>query len=89
MRRKFENILGEEFRYLAIQTRERLKLTQRQMGELLQMSENSYCYIETGHSSCGVLTAVLLLSMQEDPKEFLDHLTAKFAEKYEEEMQLT
>ena len=87
MRKEYETILGEELRYLAIETRNRLGLTQKKMGERLQMSENSYCYIEGGHNSCSMLTAVMLLSMQENPKEFLDYITAKFAEKYEEEMQ--
>jgi hypothetical protein len=47
MREEFELILGEEIRYLAIETRERLTLTQKDMGELLQMSESSYANIET------------------------------------------
>lgn len=87
MRRKFEKILGEELRYLAIETRDRLRLTQREMGERLQMCESSYSYIETGHTACGALTEALLLSMQDDPKEFLNRVTAKFAKKYEEEIQ--
>ena len=41
-------ILGEELRILAIKTRDRLNLTQREMGERLQMSESSYSDIETG-----------------------------------------
>ena len=39
MRQDFEKILGEELRYLAIETRERLGLTQKEMGEELQMGE--------------------------------------------------
>ena len=41
-------ILGEEFRFLAIKTRERLRLTQREMSDRLQMSESSYSDIERG-----------------------------------------
>ena len=88
MRPEFEKILGEELRYLAIRTRERLGITQREMGIRLQMSESSYSDIETGRTSCGALTEAILLSMQDDPKEFLDHVTARFARYYEEEMQL-
>ena len=79
-------ILGEEFRLLAIKTRERLNLTQREMGERLQMSESSYSDIETGRSNCGTLTAMLLLSFQEDPKAFLNMLNDKFLRWYEREM---
>ena len=39
MRREFERILGEELRYLAIETRERLVLPQKEMGEDFQMGE--------------------------------------------------
>lgn len=87
MRQEFEKILGEEFRYLAIKTRGRLGLTQKEMGERLQMGESSYSDIETGRTSCGVLTAILLLSMQEKPKEFLDHLNMKFNQCYETDAQ--
>lgn len=88
MRQEFKKILGEESRYLAIETRERLGLTQREMGIRLQMCENSYCAIEAGRTACGALTEALLLSMQEDPKQFLDHVTEKFAKCYEEEMKV-
>ncbi|MBQ9131758.1 MAG: helix-turn-helix domain-containing protein [Clostridia bacterium] len=89
MRQEYEKILGEELRYLAIKTRERLHLTQREMGARLQMGEGSYSDIETGRTTCGALTEALLLSMQEDPKLFLDHVTKKFTRQYEKEMQLT
>ena len=87
MRQEFEKILGEELRYLAIETRDRLGLTQREMGQRLQMCESSYSDIETGHTTCGTLTATLLLSMQDDPKAFLDRVTARFTQCYEEQMQ--
>ena len=86
MRTEFEKILGEESRYLAIETRDRLDLTQRKMGMHLEMCESSYSDIETGHTTCGALSLVLLLSMQDDPKAFLNKVTAKFAKCYEEQM---
>lgn len=88
MRKEYQKILGNETRFLAIETRERLGLTQREMGNRLQMGENSYCAIEAGRTACGALTEALLLSMQEDPKQFLDRVTDKFAKYYEEEMKV-
>ena len=87
MRHELSNILGEELRFLAIRTRTRLNLTQKEMGEKLYMSESSYSDIETGRTHCGMLTAVLLLDMQENPKEFLQNAERKIAEWYEKEMQ--
>lgn len=88
MRHKIENVLGEEFRYLAIETRERLKLTQEEMGERLYMSESSYSDIETGVTNCvGTLTATRLLGMQEDPSIFLDKAERKIIEYIERELQ--
>lgn len=87
MRYEFEKILGEELRYLAIATRDRLGITQKEMGIRLHMSENSYSDIETGRTSCGALTQALLLSMQDNPKYFLDHVTRKFTQRYEGDMQ--
>ena len=84
MRQDFERILGEELRYLAIETRERLKLTQREMGEELQMGETSYSELERGETICAsALTAILLLRMQADPRVFL----YRVAERLEKEMQ--
>ena len=79
-------ILGEEFRFLAIKTRERLHLTQREMGDRLQMSDSSYSDIERGVHNCSALTTVLLLSMQDDPNYFLNTVNEKFREWYEREM---
>ena len=87
MRHELERILGESLRYLSIETRERLHLTQKEMGERLHMSESSYSDIETGNSYCCALTEALLLSMQDDPNEFLYTVKKKFAEWYEREMQ--
>ena len=74
-------------RFLAIDTRERFALTQKEMGEKLYMSESSYSDIETGRTHCSMLSAMLLLTMQEDPKEFLRKAEIKIAKWYEKEMQ--
>ena len=87
MREEMEKILKCEFRELALKTRDRLGLTQRAMSELLSMSENSYCDIENGTYMCGTLTAILLLSMQEDPNSILQAWCKKFDKLYAKEMQ--
>ena len=88
MRHEKEEILKEELRVLAIVTRDRLHLKQREMAKSLEMSESSYSDIETGRTMCGTLTAVLLLAMQKEPSVFLAHVSARFEQKYEKEMQL-
>ena len=81
MRQELEKILGEEIRYLAIETRDRLGLTQKDMGERLQMGESSYSDLETGDTICAsTLTGMLLLEMQEDPTIFLRRLAKRFAD---------
>lgn len=81
MRQQFEKILGEEIRYLAIETRDRLGITQRKMGELLQMGESAYSDLETGETVCAAaLTEALLLKMQEDPTVFLKRISKRFEE---------
>lgn len=88
MRQELNYILGEELRLLAIETRERLGITQKEMGEKLYMSESSYSDIETGRTHCSMLSAMLLLTMQDDPKGFLRKSEIKIAKWYEKEMQL-
>ena len=83
MRSEKESLLKDELRLLAIRTRDRLDLTQREMAERLEMSESSYSDIETGVYMCGTLTAMLLLLMQEDPRRFLQALDEAFAKQYE------
>lgn len=84
IRPEFEKILGEELRYLAMETRDRLHLTQREMGEALQMCETSYSELERGETICAsALTAILLLRMQEDPNVFLNRV----AERLEKHLQ--
>ena len=87
MRHEKEELLKEELRILAIRTRDRLHLTQNEMGKKLEMSESSYSDIKTGKTMCGTLTAILLLNMQDDPRTFFFHLEIKFAKQYEKEMQ--
>lgn len=83
MRTEKETLLKNELRSLAIRTRDRLDLTQREMAERLEMNENSYSDIETGVYMCGTLTAILLLLEQEDPHTFLLALDEAFAKQYE------
>lgn len=88
IRNDLTTILGEELRFLAIQTRQRLNLTQKEMGEQLHMSYNNYSDIETGQiECCSTLTAMLLLSMQDDPNAFVRDVSIKFRRWYEREMQ--
>ena len=88
IRRDLKTILGEELRFLAIKTRERLNLTQKEMGERLQMSYSNYSDIETGQiDCCSILTAILLLSMQDDPNIFINDVNIKFQRWYDREMQ--
>ncbi|MBR2908224.1 MAG: helix-turn-helix domain-containing protein [Clostridia bacterium] len=88
MRNEMEALLKEELRVLAIKTRDRLHLTQKEMGERLEMSESSYSNIETGVSMCGTLTTVLILLEQKNPEGYLRKLEANFKKQYEEEMEL-
>ncbi len=86
MRQELKTILGEALRYLAIATRERKKLTQKDMGLLLQMSESSYSGIETGATKCvSTLTATILLHMQDDPTAFLKMTQERFRTCFEKE----
>ena len=80
MRDDMNAILKEEFRCLAIRTRDRMGITQNKMAEALTMNEASYSVIETGVYKCGTLTAILLLMLQEDPREFLNKIGARFKE---------
>ncbi len=66
---------------MSCETRARLELTQKAMGEKLCMSESSYSDIETGVTNCvGTLTATLLLQMQENPSVFLQRAEDQITE---------
>ena len=86
MRQELYNAFGEDLRILAIQTRDRFGLTQKEMGEKLCMSESSYSDIETGRSYCSMPTAILLLDMQEKPKIFLQKSVAKATKQKKKEL---
>ena len=82
MRKEFEKIVGKELRCLAIETRDLLALTQKEMGELLEMGESSYSDIETGETICAsTLTTILLLIVQNDPNAFLNRVASHIKER--------
>lgn len=83
-----EHVLKQRLRVLALETRSRLGLTQKEMSELLSMGERSYFDIESGNYKCGTLTAFLLLVLQEDPNIFLDTVRDEFDRILEKEMQM-
>lgn len=83
-----ESFLKDELRILAIRTRNRLNLTQKEMAMRFEMSESSYSDIETGVFMCGTLTTMLLLSEQDDPKTYLEILRMKLDDHIEKEMSL-
>ena len=69
---------------MALRTRERLGLKQREMAERLVMCDTSYSDIETGVYKCGTLTAILLLLEQPDSNEVLQEIKQKLGNIYEE-----
>lgn len=85
IRNIMEASLKDELRVLAIKTRNRLQLTQREMANKFEMSESSYSDIETGVFMCGTLTTMLLLSEQDDPKAVLEDLKVKLEERIQKE----
>lgn len=72
------NILKQDLREKVLCERARLGYTQKQMAEILEMSERSYADIESGVSACGTLTAVLLLIKLPDRNEFLQKISCEF-----------
>lgn len=84
-----ELVLKQKLRILALETRSRMGLTQKEMSELLSMGERSYYDIESGNYKCGTLTAFLLLTMQEDSNEFLQSVREDFDSILGKEMQRT
>ncbi|MBE6557710.1 MAG: hypothetical protein E7661_01685 [Ruminococcaceae bacterium] len=87
MRHEKEMLLKEELCVLAIQTRERLSLTQKGMSRCLAMSESYYSDIATGRAMCSTLITILLLEMQEYPPRFPLVVKDKFEKQYEKEIQ--
>ena len=86
MRQEKDKIIKTVFRTLALKTRERLDLTQKEMANRLDMCERSYFDIEAGKTKCGTLTVLLLLMELEDPRGFLLDLKAAFESEYERQM---
>ena len=86
MRDEKEHLLKDELRLLALKTRYDLGITQKEMAKHLSMAEGSYSDIESGEYMCGTLTAILLLSMQDDPADFLKQVKRKFNDQYERAM---
>ena len=84
-----KSVMKTEFRNLALTTRYKLGLTQREMSELLSMSEHAYSEIEVGKTSCGTLTSILLIQLQDNPQEFLTKLNNDFRLIEESEEMLT
>ena len=84
MREKMEEVLKDELRVLALRTRTRLGLKQRDMAEKLVMCDTSYSDIETGVYKCGTLTAILLLLEQPDSNEVLQEIKQKLSNIYSE-----
>ena len=87
MRKQQESVLKESLRVLALKTRDRLDVTQKDMAIKFSMSDTAYQDIETGVSMCGTPTAILLLIEQDDPGIFLNEMKGKFEELYEKEME--
>ena len=76
----------QEFRTMALRTRDRHRLTQSGMADALCMSLNSYSEIEAGASGVGLLTGILLLSEQEDSVACLRRIREELEAIYKDEM---
>ena len=62
MRETYKLALKHRLRFEFIETRARLKLTQEEMAERLQMSTASYNELENGVYLCSTTTLVLFLT---------------------------
>ena len=87
MRKQQESVLKESLRVLALKTRDRLDVTQKDMAIKFSMSDTAYSDIETGVSMCSTLTVIRLLIEKDDPGIFLNEMKGKFEELYEKEME--
>ena len=79
-----EECLNKELHTLLLQTRDRLELTQAKMANRYFMAKNTYSDLEGARHGFGLLTTVLLLRDQEDPKKTLDDLAEKLETALEE-----
>lgn len=80
-----EECLNRELHTILLQTRYRMNLTQSAMAKRYCMAKNTYSDLESERHGFGLLTAVLLLCDQEDPKKVLDELTKKMEQVLAEE----
>lgn len=76
-RRVMEKCLNSELHTILLQTRERMDLTQSAMAKRYFMAKNTYSDLEGSRHGMGLLTVVLLLCDQEDPKKTLGELAEK------------
>ena len=90
MRTEIESIFKDTFRDLAIQVRDELGITQARMSEALLMSERSYEDIESGRSSCGAITMLLIfLYIESEQRDaILEKLKEKVTQAYLSEVAL-
>ena len=76
-----EDCLNKELHDLLFPTRDRLQLTQFAMAKRYYMAKNTYWALETDtEHGFGLLTAILLLHDQNNPKMVLDDLYNKMME---------
>lgn len=74
-RSEMEDRLNKDLHALLYPTRDRLNLTQSAMEKRYFMAKNTYWDLETDDEhGFGMLTAIMLLHDQEDPKQALDDL---------------
>ena len=74
-RSAMEERLNKELHTLLLPTRNRLNLTKSAMAKRYFMAKNTYWDLENdAEHGFGLLTAVMLLHDQEDPKKALDDL---------------
>ena len=74
-RSAMEERLNKELHALLLPTRNRLNLTKSAMAKRYFMAKNTYWDLENdAEHGFGLLTAVMLLHDQEDPKKALDNL---------------
>lgn len=77
-----EMVVKEILRDVVLKMRYEYGLTQAKMAEALVMSERSYENIESGRSSCGVLTVMLILIKLDNRDEFLEKMRKKLEQAY-------
>lgn len=72
-----EECMNKELHTLLLLTRDRLDLTQASMAKRYFMAKNTFSDLEREKHGFCLLTTVLLLRDQEDPKKTLDELAEK------------